>query len=49
MSLMVTSGEDQMEEKKRLPVAQAMQKRRRGRAQQQGRKATGLLALAGLP
>jgi hypothetical protein len=35
MSWMVASGEEQVEENRRLPVAQAMQKRREGRAPQQ--------------
>lgn len=44
MSLMDASREKQMEEDKRLPVAQAMQKRRKGRAQQQayGNGSTGV-------
>lgn len=44
MSLMVVNGEKQMEEDKRFAVAQVMQKRRKGRTQQQvfGNGSTGV-------
>lgn len=49
MSLMAATGEEQMEGKKRWPVAQEMQERRKEKGTATGREITGLLALAGLP